>query len=305
MFKIDSDLLRKLCENNSFQVNDNELIFFGLRGLLPVDESNFDFEETHFVHLNEIDYRHPRCTFVQWIWKENKLAIFPGSTVPHKKYIQKSLKKNGEGTNQLMTGHYNNYKKGIHKAGSQTGHSAFRQINALPIRRTSDDEDYDELDQVEFTRPFDNIHAAWCTGINADRFASAGCQVIVGFPKCERRDGLDNSGAWKAFHKNAYSISQHVFSYVLLNGRDALKVATGQAGTKGYRLRYGSEGQKVGVLQNKLQEKNFYEGDTDNQFGPRTLFALLDFQASVFGKQGSDGILGPMTAEALGITLNT
>ena len=305
MFKIDSDVLRRLCTNNSFQVNNKELIFLGLRGLLPLDESNFDFEEAHLVHLVEIDYRHPRCTFVQWSPQENKLAVFPGSTVPHKKYINESLKKNGEGTNRLMTGLYKNYKKGFHKAGSETGHSAFRQINALPIRRTSDDEDYDELDQVEFSRPFDNIHAAWCPGIDSDRFASAGCQVIVGFPKCKRRNGLDNSGAWKAFHKNAYSFSQQVFAYILLNGRDALKAATDESNGKRGRLRFGSEGEKVGILQKKLQEKNFYEGDTDNQFGPRTLFALLDFQASVFGKEGSDGILGPMTAEALDMNLNS
>lgn len=304
MFKIDSLVLQKLCTNNSFQFNKSELIFFGLRGAVPVDESNYDLEEAHFIHLSDIDYRHPRCTFVQWLPKEEKLAIFPGSTVPHKKYIRNSLEKNGEGTNRLMTGHYNNYKKGYHKTGSETGHSAFRQINALPIRRTSDDEDYDAEDQVEFSRPFDNIHAAWCPGIDSDRYASAGCQVIVGYPKCKRRGELNNSGAWKVFHDNAYAVQQEVFSYILLNGHDALRVAENKLSNKSKRLRYGSTGEIVGILQKKLKQKNFYEGATDNQFGARTLFALLDFQSSVFGKQGSDGILGPMTSEALRINLN-
>lgn len=303
MFQIDSAVLHKLCSYNSFQINNKELIFFGLRGLLPVDDNNFDFQESHFVKLSDLDYRHPKCSIIQWFPSENKLAIFPASTVPHIRYIKQSLGKNGEGTNRLMTGFYKNYKKGYHRAGSKAGHSAFRQINALPIRRTGDDLDYDEQDKVEFTRPYDNIHAAWCSGIDSDRFASAGCQVVVGYPKCKQRKGFENSGAWKIFHKNAYAIPQEVFSYILLNGRDALKVSIHHSSTKGLRLRFGSEGELVGKIQKELKQKYFYEGSLDNQFGPRTLFALLDFQTSVFGKEGSDGILGPMTAEALGLNL--
>ena len=40
-----------------------------------------------------------------------------------------------------MTGCYPDYRKGKHKADSNTGHDAFRQDNKLPIQRTADDID--------------------------------------------------------------------------------------------------------------------------------------------------------------------
>ncbi|RNI30765.1 hypothetical protein EFB08_05400 [Rufibacter latericius] len=69
------------------------------------------------------------------------------------------------------------------------------------------------------------------------------------------------------------------------------------------RLRYGSKGEVVLKLQEKLREKKFYEGNLDKDFGPRTLMAVLNFQATNFGLEGSDGIVGPNTADALNLTL--
>jgi hypothetical protein len=63
-----------------------------------------------------------------------------------------------------MTGYYSDYRRGKHKAGSETGHDAFRQVEGRPIRRTADDFDYDNDDRVEFSNPFDNLHAAWAWG---------------------------------------------------------------------------------------------------------------------------------------------
>lgn len=303
MFKIDSQILKNLNSINHFQINENELIFMGLRGLLPIDENNHEYKDEHLVQLVEIDYLHPRCTIIQWIPKEGKIALFPGSTVPHNKYVRTSLIKNGEGTNRLMTGLYKDYRKGRHLAGKSTGHDAFRQNNKLPIRRTGDDLDFDEEDRVEFTRPFDNIHAGWCPSINGDHYASAGCQVVVGYPKCKKRNGANNLGPWKIFHNNAYSLTQTSFSYILLNGRDAQKISLNKAINLSARLRYGSKGIIVGELQKKLKRRFFYEGNIDNDFGSRTLFAVLDFQTSIFGSGGDDGIIGPMTAEALKIEL--
>lgn len=231
------------------------------------------------------------------------LALFPGSTVPHKKYVHSSLEKDGEGTNRLMTGRFEDYRKGYHKAGKPTCHEAFRQENRLPIRRTGDDMDYDEEDRVEFVRPFDNIHAAWCSGVNSDRYASTGCQVIIGYPKCDKLNNSDHVGPWKIFNNNAYSILQPTFTYVLLNGRDAMKVSAAPQSHFQTRLRYGLKVKIVGEVQNKLKEATFYEGKVDNDLGLRTLFAMLDFKTSVFGNDGNDGVVGPMTASALEIDL--
>lgn len=179
MFTINSNILETLSSINHFTINEDELIFFGLRGTLPVDEDNHEYQKDHLVQLTEIDYSHPRCTLIQWKPSEKMIAIFPGSTVPHLRNIKRSLERGGRGTNMLLTGYYEDYRKGWHKAGSDTGHQALRQNNKLPVRRTADDLDYDNDDRVEYTRPYDNLHAGWSMGPNHDYFSSAGCQVVV------------------------------------------------------------------------------------------------------------------------------
>ncbi len=302
MFAIHHDTLVKLCEINSFTLPSDPLIFFGLRGCLPLEDDDQSFKDVIALSLSPIDYTHLNCTLFQWDPAKKKIAAFPASTVPHRKHMEDSLSRGGSGTNQLLTGMYKNYKKGYHKAGSLTAHEAFRQDGKLPIRRSADDLDYDEEDRVEFVRPFDNIHASWCPGLSHPKYASAGCQVIMGYPKCKKRgDDSTHTGPWKAFHDNAYNIDQSVFHYVLLNARDALKVSLNPNGDFSPRLRYGSEGSLVGRVQRALADRNYYEGTIDDDFGPRTLFAVLDFQTATFGSDGDDGIVGPMTQEALGI----
>ncbi|MEO1052179.1 MAG: peptidoglycan-binding domain-containing protein [Bacteroidota bacterium] len=302
MFNVNHNVLEKLCEINSFPIPSDQLIFFGLRGASPVDEDNNTFQAEATLALSNIDYTHLNCTLLQWNIGDRTVAAFPASTVPHKRHVEKSLLKNGVGTNQLMTGVHKNYKKGHHKAGKPTGHEAFRMDGKLPVRRTGDDMDYDEEDRVEFTRPFDNIHASWCPSQDHPRYASAGCQVIMGFPKCAKRGAnSDHTGPWKVFHNQAYAIPQSTFTYILLNGRDARKVSANPNGNFGIRLRYGSKGNGVNDLQKALASRNYYEGGIDGDFGSRTLFALLDFQTDEFGMDGDDGIVGPMTAGALGI----
>ena len=302
MFTIKSEHLYKLFEINNFPVSEHELVFFGLRGCLPVNEDDNTFQQAVTLSLGDIDYKYLRCTLIQWNVNDDTIAAFPASTVPHEKHVTSSLHNEGKGTNRLMTGKYKDYRKGYHKAGSPTGHEAFRQDNKLPIRRSADDLDYDEEDRVEFVRPFDNIHASWCPGVNHPRYASAGCQVIMGYPKCERRgESSEHTGPWKIFHDNAYSIAQKSFDYILLNGRDARKVAIQPDASFTPRLRYGSQGSLVGKIQKALAAKNYYEGNIDNDFGSRTLFAVLDFQTNEFGSDGDDGIVGPMTAQSLNI----
>ncbi|MCX2742258.1 peptidoglycan-binding protein [Mangrovivirga sp. M17] len=284
---------------------ENEMIFFGLRGCTTIHDDSMEFKEEHTIEIINYDHIHPNCIIGQY-HKEKGIALFPGSTVPHFNYVSKSIPKNGRGTNMLLTGYYSDYRKGWHKAGKPTGHEAFRQDNKLPVRRTMDDADYDNDDRVEYTRPYDNIHAAWCMSASDQNFASAGCQVIVGYPKCKRRvdpnlDLLPETGPWKYFRQNAYDIDQKSFNYLLLNGKDALKVAT-QGNTKlSPRLRYGSQGKLVKEVQKILKNKNFYEGRIDGDFGSRSLRAVLEFQEVNFGLDGDDGIVGPITASAMGL----
>ncbi|HEY6871629.1 MAG TPA: peptidoglycan-binding domain-containing protein [Geobacteraceae bacterium] len=302
-FQLTEQHMRRLCQINCFPVADDGMCFFGLRGCLPSDTDGTGFDIAHEVQVADIDYTHPRCTLGQWLPGEGNMALFPGSTVPHIRYVKMSKERNGDGANQLLTGFYADYRKGIHKAGSPTAHKAFRQTQAHPIRRTADDFDFDNDDRVEFVNPYDNIHAGWSMGINHDEYASAGCQVVVGYPACPSRGSEPDIGPWREFKNNAYSLSQDRFPYVLLNGTDAQRLGADPARKVSARLRFGSEGGLVRELQQALKNAGFYEGDADGEFLDRTLRAVLAFQTSKFGPHADDGIVGPMTASALGLVL--
>lgn len=300
MFTLNAEHLGELCRLNNFTNSTDQMWFFGLRGVTPVDPDDHEFQSEHALVLSDIDYLHPRCSLLQWHPDDQKFAVFAGSTVPHRKHVKSAMQHSGQGANQLMTGCYRDYRKGMHKAGKPTGHDAFRQTRAQPIRRTGDDFDYENDDRVEFVNPFDNIHASWSMGVDHDSYASAGCQVIVGYPSCEKRGDRLDTGAWGAFKRNAYGIAQQSFGYILLEGRAALRIAS-RGSANMVRLRYGSSGELVEAAQQALAESGFYEGNTDSDFGPRMLRAVIQFQEAEFGPSAGDGIVGPMTAGTLGI----
>lgn len=300
MFIISDQLLVRLCFTNCFGPSDNWLRFFGLRGCLALDEDTCgDFRKSHAVQLTAVDYLHPRCTLLQWQPEAGLLALFPGSTVPHLSYIRSSVQKRGGGANELMTGFYPDYRKGKHRPDADTGHDAFRQTRGRPVRRTVDDFDFDSDDRVEFGNPYDNLHAAWSMGVDHDGFASAGCQVVVGFPCCARRGSCGDAGPWARFKANAYERPEPGFDYILLTGTDAQRAAAAGDRELTARLRFGSKGPLVGRVQRVLVERGYYEGHEDGEFGERTLRAVLAFQRVTFGPTAADGIVGPITASAL------
>ena len=274
------------------------MLLVGLRGAVSSQANDQSFKSEQLLETAEINYSNPRCTVLQWDIANRRLAAFPASTVPNRTNVKKSLA-GGERTNSLLTGYYQDYRKGIHKAGTPTAHEAFRQKAVHPFRRTSDDLDFENDDRIEYDNPHDNIHCGWFQGLDSTNYASAGCQVIMGFPKCAKPGRDKNTGPWQVFHDNAYALPQDSFPYVLVNGREASTISTAQNA----RLRFGSHGPHVAVLQQALKMKGFYEGIIDSDFGERTLKALISFQQQKFGITEADGIVGPITAQELGIDL--
>lgn len=302
MFTLKASHLQRLCELNHFKIDKDSLVFMGLRGVSPLISDDNDFATSHKLIEKGVDYIYPRCTLIQWLPIENHFSVFVGSTVPHRRYVKSAMEKGGRGANQLMTGHYNDYRKGRHGVGKATGHEAFRQTKAHPIRRSGDDFDYEEDDRIEFTNPFDNIHAAWNMGLEHDNYASAGCQVISGYPHCKKLGDKPDVGPWSIFKRNAYQTSQDRFDYVLLEGSTARRLSV--AGDRGLvRLRFGSQGVLVKEAQNQLKNLGYYEGRVDEDFGPRMLRAVCRLQVNEFGDASDDGIIGPATASVLGLTL--
>ena len=302
-FLLDHMLLKRLASVNDFPVPDDGMVFFGLRGALPLNPDESEFDAAHALNVENTDYLHPRCTIGQWMPADGMLAVFPGSTVPHSRYVRDALARGGVGVNQLLTGYYGDYRKGIHKQGTSTGHQAFVQKDGRPIRRTGDDLDFEADDRVEVENPCDNLHAAWCQGIAHADYASMGCQVIVGYPQCEKLGNRLDTGPWGAFKRSAYQLAQEAFGYMLLDGRSAQAVAEAGDTQQTRRLRFGSRGTAVALLQQVLKDAGFYEGRVDEDFGPRTIKAVLAFQRARFGFNSEDGVVGPQTAEALGVDL--
>jgi hypothetical protein len=297
---ITHETLLKVCAINQFEVPPQSLIFVGVRGSVlsePLDQS---FKREQNLSVTEVNYINPRCTMLQWDFQTKNLSAFPASTVPHKKNIQKSLD-GGDRSNCLLTGFYKDYKKGVHKPGSETAHEAFRQNAKHPFKRTADDLDFDKDDRIEYDNPWDNIHSGWFDGLDAKSFASAGCQVIMGYPKCARPRRTNNTGPWKVFHENAYGIPQQIFPYILLKGAEFESLTLNRKPKA--KLRFGSSGSKVKILQAVLKEMKYYQTDIDGDFGETTMKALVAFQLKQFGYHGADGIVGPLTAERLGMDL--
>ena len=67
--------------------------------------------------------------------------------------------------------------------------------------------------------------------------------------------------------------------------------------------KYGSRGQEVRTIQDKLKRWGYYNGNVDGIYGSQTVSALKKFQQ----KNGLsvDGIAGPKTLTAMGITSNS
>ncbi|RFM26400.1 peptidoglycan-binding domain-containing protein [Deminuibacter soli] len=302
-FTIQQSTLQQLLRINQFQLsNPPQLVFVGIRGCIMTNPNDQDFHATQTLTLMDVNYINPRCTILQWRATDGQLAAFPASTVPNISLIKSAKAQGGVGTNCLITGYYKDYRKGFHKSGAPTGHEAFRQTEIQPIRRSGDDLDFDLDDRIEYDNPQDNIHCGWFDGINADSFSSAGCQVVMGFPKCERPGRDRNVGPWRVFHDNAYGITQSSFPYILLTGTELFNIVTGTPATRA-KLRYGSSGPLVEKLQTVLKSKQFYEGEIDGDFGPRTMKAVITFQKNAFGNPGADGVVGAVTAEQLQLDL--
>ena len=73
------------------------------------------------------------------------------------------------------------------------------------------------------------------------------------------------------------------------------------SGTKETILYWGSTGNKVSEVQSKLKQWGYYDGALDGVYGAKTFEAVKLFQR----KNGLkvDGVVGPQTAAAMGITL--
>lgn len=244
---------------------NESVLFFGVRGALPT-------VGTDKASIVGLDGSKPtngetmRCAIGQWFPDQEKLAIYRGSTVPTARYVEAAADRGGKGANLLLPGLYT-FIQGVHRAGTPTGHEAFRELGDKLICRTGDDGLYEpDSDLVEIDTPCDNLHAAW----GDDGFSSAGCQVVAGRP---------GEGQWKIFKDRGYTARlglarTMLYRYLLMpSGNWVQLVTTGEPG-----VCIGSRGDRAKAVQEKLIERGLLAGPADGVFGTKSGLALVKFQ---------------------------
>jgi predicted chitinase len=111
------------------------------------------------------------------------------------------------------------------------------------------------------------------------------------------------SGPWKKFIAPFKPGGQESAEYVLFGGDEVQQMIANQYAGKTVILRFGSEGPLVKSLQQALAAKTGKAIEADGKFGKSTFDALIAFQRKTFGPSADDGIVGPDTAEKLGLEL--
>jgi hypothetical protein len=308
MFNVDEQTLTALFRAYHFPLPGAEAVLFSVRGALPIDASGTGFAAQHALDMTAgVDYRNMRCTM--GVWKPGAgLAVFPGSTVPHARYLTRALGfiHRGEANNKLLAGYHRNYAKGPHPRDSGSTHRALRNDGHLPVLRAWDG-DLGDLrnEDIRFNQAYDNIHCAYAYfAPDGGKFESKGCQVIAGFGK--RKDGKTPAalGPWAKFDAIIYDqlSAQDRFGYALMDARPVRAVAMGVAPPR-IALRYGSEGPAVKRLQQALVQAGASRAGSDppGVFLFETLKALIDWQGRSPAAGGVDGVAGVNSLRALGL----
>ena len=305
-FALTARVLDRLMAINAFpRKADEEMIFFGLRGCLPVTVQGSSLTAAQALKVVALNYTNPRCAIGQWKLQDNTVAAFPGSTIPAIRYVEKSVHKGGAGTNQLFPGYYR-FLRHIHREGTPNGHPAFIQDGNRIYLRTTDNTAYDPSDTPDTGNPGDDLHAAFGKGLDG-LYSSAGCQVVMGYPHCA--SGYQDTPPWSIFRNNAYQLEQTLFSYILLNAADAVAVAADPDTPRPLRLRCGSHEDALpkssGVIkevQAALIREGFLKGEPDGNFGSASTLAVIEYQKKTFGALHADGVVGAQTAVKLNIS---
>jgi hypothetical protein len=297
LFTVTHDVLQRALNRCHFPLptDGKGLVIVGIRAALPVIGSQSVKGKSVGLERASTDNIHPRCTILIWDRANQEITAFPSSTVPHLDYIKAAKAVGGVGANELALGLHRGYSKSLHPSRSgKFQHRALRIERKLPVLRTSDDYDYDGDDSVDFDVVYDNIHCAWASDTTATKFASAGCQVIVGFAN-------PPVGPWKEFDAQIYGTPQQEFDYVLFGGGEIARVSSSSPDTAlPLALRNGSEGDAVAALQQALVRQGF-PLKIDGEFGIGTFKAVRQFQRTKMLDPDPDGVAGEQTLTALNL----
>jgi hypothetical protein len=311
-FELTSGALGKLLAANSFRPKAQAAkLLFALRGcMLAAGVEHADWANAHAVRATRPNHLDLKCLFGVWDKSDGRIALFKGSTVPNVELMEKQIEGSMK-SNMLPTG-LHQYAVGPHKGARQPG--AFIQKTPLWVSRSKQTLGFAandagiEWDDLDGNLPFDDIHAAILNGRSRPPyFSSAGCQTIAG----NYRDGLP-TGAWAEFRKAAglahplhfvggsrtdTADDGRQFDYMLLTGKEA-QLASSDQGVRLQALRFGSSGDRVLELQDKLVALPEGAGVTrTGVFDWKTLGGVLRWQKE--NKLSPSGIIAAEAATKL------
>lgn len=299
--------LESLISSNHFSISKGpDEVLFGLRGCQVIGNTHNTFSTS--VQLQETKPDHQEYQDVLGVWRQStgEIRVFEGSTVPNWYYMCIQAEIGGHEANMLPTGRYiYQVDKHRHIEG------AFRSEQEIVVLRSNDDLIFETSDDWEIWTPLDNIHPGGCPG---EMFSSAGCQTIPGTfgGGCQGyydKEPETHLGTWAEFRASAgldpnnnQDRWEWNYYYVLLTCREARMASQGLDGEALSRLRFGSSGTPVLQLQQALLDAGIDPGPLDGIMGPKTAFALIQWQQAEFDGE-ADGILTPELAEILGFEL--
>ena len=312
-FELTAEDIELLVRSNAFQVKPG-LLVFALRGARIVGADKRENVTSVTLVDQRPDHRDYRCVIGVLDRTSKRIWAFKASTVPNANALVTGYRKAQQGIyegNVLPTGCYT-YTVGIHRAGTSGEIRGVLRLSqdstgasVVIALRSTNDVVYDRRDFWHKCAPADNIHP----GRRQNGFSSLGCLTLPGdYVMASRK----HTGLWADFRvalgmdrifDNSDNGKQ--FSVMVLTGLDAALASSirsaGEADDREkvlealVRLRFGSQGDAVA----KLQQKLGLAPDNSKLIGPVTRLALVAKQQEVLG--WADGILSPETDAALGL----
>jgi len=307
------DIELQILANRYRPEGHNDVITLAIRGAVlasghqQIEQERIAIEEVRPDHVNF------KCLLGFYFRKQRRLTLLAGSTVPCPYYMKNYyFRMNGKphetsmSCNMLPTGCYV-FRVGAHGGGSIS--PALRMTDPNDLDEDSDATVLRSIDNLQFTvedkwdhcvgndRPYDNVHCAYYVNISPKhqaRFSSAGCLTVRG-----RADPSDQWAHFQSVLSGKIGRGKRT-DVLLLTGRDyaiAAHLRTDPAGAQ-YprrslaRLRVGSQGTEVGLLQRKLGFKG------SEYFGPATKARLAEVQAA--NGLAADGVYSPDTDNRTG-----
>ena len=302
---IGGSVLNQLCKAFHYPVEQERVILFAVRGSLPEDTPGncsaraLPFRTSHTLKQVRINYQTPRCTIGIWDKHADKIALFPGSTLPSRDYVRR-YPSSLSTLNVLCPGCYQ-FRKGIHPRNEKgyQRHEALLMdewaIVAIPrvTPLKSSVTFSSRVTQYVVMRAGDNLHAGRMepTG-NANpsllsmKYSSSGCITIAGQPSQYLRHVHDNTdwNPWVSFIESDILTTHNNYPFILFKYDD---LCTSAGATRS--IRYGSKHDEVSDIQQLLSTTLnantgcfYYSGDPDCSFSGDTAVSYFSFHNDYF-----------------------